>query len=79
MYFKDFPQTLYKFGDAESFVRFQQLNTYVNLIDQYRDDVTVYEKYIIQPGGSIRDKKIENLCLVNNICMIKTGHRMFLH
>lgn len=50
MYFKDFPQTLYKFGDAESFVRFQQLNTYVNLIDQYRDDVTVYEKYIIQPG-----------------------------
>ncbi len=50
MYFKNFPQTLYNFGDAEPFVRFQLLNTYVNLIDQFRDDVTVYEKYTIQPG-----------------------------
>ena len=36
-------------------------------------------KYIIQPGGSIKDKDILNMCILNNIKMIKTGHRLFLH
>ena len=36
-------------------------------------------KYIIQPGGSIRDKEVKILCIKNDIYLINTGHRMFFH
>lgn len=36
-------------------------------------------KYIIQPGGSVRDYKVNELCNKYNIKMIHTGIRMFYH
>ena len=36
-------------------------------------------KYIIQPGGSVRDKKVSKLCNKHDIIMLHTGTRMFYH
>lgn len=36
-------------------------------------------KYIIQPGGSIRDLEVQTACQQANICMLTTGVRMFYH
>ncbi len=36
-------------------------------------------KYIIQPGGSIRDKEVAEACRQNEISMILTGRRLFRH
>ena len=38
-----------------------------------------FVKYIIQPGGSIADKSIEDECIKYNIKMFYTGVRMFYH
>lgn len=50
MYFKNFPQVAYKFGDGEQPVAFTQLNAYVDLVDQIKDDVSAYQKYTILDG-----------------------------
>ena len=36
-------------------------------------------RYIIQPGGSIRDEQILQLCESYGITMVMTGHRVFTH
>ena len=36
-------------------------------------------KYIIQPGGSIRDKEVVSLCDKYGMSLILTGVRHFLH
>ena len=36
-------------------------------------------KYIVQPGGSIRDNIVKDMCKNNNIKLINTGKRMFYH
>lgn len=49
-YFKNFPNIYYRFGDRESPVIFNNISTYVDLIDQIQDDVSTYEKYTILSG-----------------------------
>jgi len=49
-YFKQFPKVLYKFGDETSSVTWQHLGTYIDLIDQLKEEKTYYEKYYIQEG-----------------------------
>jgi len=46
-YFKNFPVVLYNFGDNEAAVRFQQLNAYVDIVEQVKDDITMYLNYTI--------------------------------
>jgi phosphoribosylaminoimidazolecarboxamide formyltransferase / IMP cyclohydrolase len=36
-------------------------------------------KYVLQPGGSIRDNQIEQACNLNNILMIYNNKRVFTH
>lgn len=36
-------------------------------------------KYIVQPGGSIRDQESIDYCLKNDMSMVLTGHRHFKH
>jgi len=49
-YFADFPLAYYKFGDNEPPVIFQNLTTYLDLIDQIKDDASIYETYTILDG-----------------------------
>lgn len=49
-YFADFPLAYYNFGDNEPPVLFQNLTTYLDLIDQIKDDASVYETYTILDG-----------------------------
>ena len=36
-------------------------------------------RYIVQPGGSVKDKEVIEMCDVLEIAMIFTGRRMFKH
>lgn len=47
-FFRNFPLIDYKFGDETSNTIFQNLTTYIDLIDQVADDVSFYEKYYIK-------------------------------
>ena len=49
-YFKDFPSVEYRFGDEETFTKFQHLGTNVDVIDQMKSYVSFYETYHIQNG-----------------------------
>lgn len=49
-YFADFPLAYYNFGNNEPPVLFQNLTTYLDLIDQIKDDMSVYETYTIIEG-----------------------------
>ena len=49
-YFEKFPKNLYSFGNAEDPVYFQRLSKYVDLIDQFKDDVGAYLEYEILEG-----------------------------
>ena len=46
-HFKHFPKVLYNFGNEISPVIFQKLGTYVDIIDQVRDDITIYADYTV--------------------------------
>ena len=46
-HFKHFPKVLYNFGNEISPVIFQKLGTYVDIIDQVRDDITIYSDYTV--------------------------------
>lgn len=46
-YFRNFPRTLYNFGDETSAEEFQDLSSYVDIIDQIKDDASSYTKYYI--------------------------------
>ena len=49
-YFDQYSDVLYKFGKEESTVAFQDLSTYVDLIDEIKNTVSVYEKESILDG-----------------------------
>lgn len=49
-YFINFPTVLYKFGDDEEPVIFNDLTVYIDLIDQLKSSVEYYEKYTILDG-----------------------------
>ena len=46
-YFRNFPTANYKFGNSEKAVNFQQLSVFSDVIDDIKDNVTVYEEYTI--------------------------------
>jgi hypothetical protein len=46
-YFQDFPRALYRFGNEISYEQFQDLSSYVDIIDQIKDDASAYSKYYI--------------------------------
>ena len=49
-HFKNFPKVFYNFGTEIDSVIFQKLGTYVDIIDQVRDDITIYSDYTILDG-----------------------------
>jgi hypothetical protein len=49
-YFKNFPQIDYYFGNKVRPVAFTNLNVYVDILDQVKDDVASYTYYNIQDG-----------------------------
>ena len=49
-HFKNFPKVFYNFGSEIDSVIFQKLGTYVDIIDQVRDDITIYSDYTILDG-----------------------------
>lgn len=49
-YFTNFPQIDYFFGNKVKPTRFTDLHVYVDLIDQIKDDVSVYTYYNLQDG-----------------------------
>tara|TARA_R110000868_G_scaffold317061_1_gene577902 strand:- start:49 stop:777 length:729 start_codon:yes stop_codon:yes gene_type:complete len=50
MFFKNYPQTLYKFGTETSLTAIQDLSAYVDLIDQVKDNINFYQEYTILDG-----------------------------
>lgn len=49
-YFKSFNDIPYRFGQEESTVFIQDLTSYVDIIDQVKDDIASYEKGYIKEG-----------------------------
>lgn len=49
-YFNKFKQSLYKFGDESYTTVFQDLSTYVDIIDQVKDNINFYTYYQILNG-----------------------------
>ena len=49
-HFKRYPKVLYKFGNELDPVVTQNLATYVDIIDQVKDDITIYADYTILDG-----------------------------
>jgi hypothetical protein len=50
MFFTNFPTSTYNFGSEASFTAFQNISTYVDIIDQVKDNLNFYEYYYIQDG-----------------------------
>ena len=50
MYFKNFEVVPYLFGNEKTVNVVQNLSTYVNLIDQVKDETSLYENYYILDG-----------------------------
>ena len=50
MFFKNYPRTLYRFGDEASRTAIQNLSVYVDIIDQIKDNINFYENIEIQDG-----------------------------
>ena len=46
-YFNKFPVSLYKFGSNEQAVLFQNLTSYVDIIDRLKDNISFYEYYYV--------------------------------
>jgi len=46
-YFRNFPTANYRFGNNEKAVSFQQLSVFSDVVDDIKDNVTVYEEYTI--------------------------------
>lgn len=47
-YFQDFPQITYKFGNETSRALFQNISSYVDLIDNVKDNQSFFQKYFVQ-------------------------------
>ena len=50
MYFKNFPLVGYNFGDNEAQTLFPNITAYVDIIDQVKQEISLYEKYTILDG-----------------------------
>ena len=46
-YFNQHPNTLYRFGNNEQPILFQDLSRYADVLDQIKDNVSVYEEFTI--------------------------------
>lgn len=49
-YFENFPYVNYKFGDLSNSTQYQNLGTYLDLIDQVKDAASFYEYYDLRNG-----------------------------
>ena len=49
-YFRNFENVRYRFGDNESPVLFNNLTAYTDILDQLKDNVSLYNKYTIVSG-----------------------------
>tara|TARA_B100001094_G_scaffold315600_1_gene355755 strand:- start:161 stop:889 length:729 start_codon:yes stop_codon:yes gene_type:complete len=49
-HFKNYPKVLYRFGNEIDPVVTQNLGTYVDIIDQVKDDITIYSDYTVLDG-----------------------------
>jgi len=49
-YFNEFEKLLYKFGNEENTVAFQDISNYVDIVDQIKDAVSFYNQYTIPEG-----------------------------
>lgn len=47
-FFRNFPFVNYLFGDEVNPSVFQNLSTYIDIVDQVKDDISVYENYFIK-------------------------------
>ena len=47
-FFRNFPITNYQFGDEISPAAFQNITAYIDVVDQVKDDISVYEKFQIR-------------------------------
>jgi len=50
LYFKDLSDILYRFGDEEFSVSFQNIATYVDVLDQVKDNSSFYQFAYVQEG-----------------------------
>ena len=50
MYFQRFPFVNYNFGDNEADTIFPNISSYIDIVDQLKDEVAFYEKYTILDG-----------------------------
>jgi len=48
--FANFPITTYNFGEETSNVLFDNITTYIDLVDEFKDDLSYYSEYFIQDG-----------------------------
>tara|TARA_Y100001937_G_scaffold21965_1_gene31097 strand:- start:674 stop:1405 length:732 start_codon:yes stop_codon:yes gene_type:complete len=49
-YFANYPKVLYRFGNEIDPVVMQNLGTYVDIVDQVKDDITIYSDYTVLDG-----------------------------
>lgn len=49
-YFKSFPRVFYKFGEEQTNDVFENIAVYSDIIDQVRDQTSLYQDYYILPG-----------------------------
>ena len=49
-YFQYFPRSFYRFGNETTSDVFQNLTIYADVVDQVKDNTTVYSDYYIQEG-----------------------------
>ena len=50
LYFQDFGNLLYRFGDEKDTVVFQNISKYADVIDQVKDDISFLNYHTIQEG-----------------------------
>ena len=50
MFFKNYPQTLYNFGNETSATAFQNISGYVDVIDQVKNNINFYQYLTVQDG-----------------------------
>lgn len=50
MFFKNYPQRLYRFGNEQTATVIQDISAYVDIIDQIKDNINFYQKYTILDG-----------------------------
>lgn len=80
MHFTTVPEPL-EDEEREAFLQFAEFSLASDAFMPFADNVEAakYVKYIIQPGGSIRDQEVINACQEREIGLVFTGMRLFNH